>query len=142
MPTQAPSRMPGGRAPSDPQCPCPLPAAQLQLQLLRATPSTEQLPVQLQVQPQVQPPASTKKVPCRNSVRLGVGWFFGCCAAGACSPAVFACTLVQRELTPGDPGPGFRPGRRRFLCQLPLWFYIYVKVCRFRRRSPMHVRHS
>jgi hypothetical protein len=22
-----------------------------------------------------------------------------------------------------------RPGRRRFLCQLPLWFYIYIYVC-------------
>jgi hypothetical protein len=42
--------------------------------------------------------------------------------AEACSPAVFACVSVQRELAPG--GPGLRPGRGRFLCQLPLWFYI------------------
>jgi hypothetical protein len=32
--------------------------------------------------------------------------------------------VVQREPNPGGPGSGLRPGRRRFLCQLPLWFYI------------------
>jgi hypothetical protein len=49
-------------------------------------------------------------------------------AAEARSPAVFTCVPVQRELTPGGPGSGLRPGRKRFLCQLPLWFYIYVCV--------------
>jgi hypothetical protein len=34
--------------------------------------------------------------------------------------------VVQREPTPGGPGSGLRPGRKRFLCQLPLWFYIYL----------------
>jgi hypothetical protein len=33
--------------------------------------------------------------------------------------------VVQREPTPGGPGPGLCPGRRCFTCQLPLWFYIY-----------------
>jgi hypothetical protein len=44
----------------------------------------------------------------------------GLIAAEAFSPAVFTCTSVQREPTPGGPGSGLRPGRRRFLCQLPL----------------------
>jgi hypothetical protein len=35
----------------------------------------------------------------------------------------FARTSVQREPLFGGPGPGFRPGRRCFPCQLPLWFY-------------------
>jgi hypothetical protein len=46
-------------------------------------------------------------------------------ASEACSPAVFTCVSAQRELTPGGPGSGLRPGRKRFLCKLPLWFYIY-----------------
>jgi hypothetical protein len=33
--------------------------------------------------------------------------------------------VVQRGPTPGGPGPGLRPGHGRFLCQLPLGFYIY-----------------
>jgi hypothetical protein len=36
----------------------------------------------------------------------------------ACSPAVFTCMSVQRELTPGGPGSGLRPGRRRSPSQL------------------------
>jgi hypothetical protein len=36
------------------------------------------------------------------------------------SALVYTCTSVQRELTPGGPGSGLRPGRKRFLCQLPL----------------------
>jgi hypothetical protein len=50
-------------------------------------------------------------------------------AAEALSPAVFVYTSVQREPAPGGPGSGLRPGRRRFLCQLPLWFYIYIWTC-------------
>ena len=45
-------------------------------------------------------------------------------AAEACSPAVFTCMSVHREPAPGGPGSGLRRGRKRFLCQLPLWFYI------------------
>jgi hypothetical protein len=52
-------------------------------------------------------------------------------AAEARSPAVFTCTSVQRELTPGGPGSGLRPGRKRFLRQLPLWFYV---CCSIRQR--------
>jgi hypothetical protein len=35
---------------------------------------------------------------------------------------------ASREPTPGGPGSGsgLRPGRKRFLCQLPLWFYMYI----------------
>jgi hypothetical protein len=42
-------------------------------------------------------------------------------AAGArVQPGGIYVHVVQREPTPGGPGPGLRPGRRRFLCQLPL----------------------
>jgi hypothetical protein len=58
-------------------------------------------------------------------------WFY--------SPAVFACMSVQRELAPGGPGPGLRPGRKRFLCQLPLWFYIYTSIRRTRAASDQAV---
>jgi hypothetical protein len=34
------------------------------------------------------------------------------------------CVYVVQK-TPEGPGSGLRPGRKRFLCQLPLWFYIY-----------------
>jgi hypothetical protein len=34
--------------------------------------------------------------------------------------------VVQREPTPGGPGLGLRRGRKRFLCQLPLWFYVLL----------------
>jgi hypothetical protein len=46
--------------------------------------------------------------------------------------------VVQRGPTPGGPGSGLRPGRKRFLCQLPPWFYImqprraarrYLRMC-------------
>jgi hypothetical protein len=37
---------------------------------------------------------------------------------------------VQREPTPEGPGSGFRLGRKRLLCQLPLWFYISFAVSR------------
>jgi hypothetical protein len=32
--------------------------------------------------------------------------------------------MVQREPTRGGPGSGLRPGRRRFVCQLPLWLVL------------------
>jgi hypothetical protein len=35
-------------------------------------------------------------------------------------PAVFTCMSVHREPTTGGPGSGWRQGRKRFLCQLPL----------------------
>jgi hypothetical protein len=41
---------------------------------------------------------------------------------------------AARAPTPVNPGPGWRPGRGRFLCQLPPWLYIFasffcVKKC-------------
>jgi hypothetical protein len=33
--------------------------------------------------------------------------------------------VVQREPTPGSPGSGLRPGRKRVLCQLPLWVWVF-----------------
>jgi hypothetical protein len=41
-------------------------------------------------------------------------------------PGGICVHVVHREPTPGGPGPGLRRGRKRFLCQLPLWFYIYL----------------
>jgi hypothetical protein len=41
-------------------------------------------------------------------------------AAEACSPAVFTCVSVHRKPAPGGPGSGWRQGRKRLLCQLPL----------------------
>jgi hypothetical protein len=43
--------------------------------------------------------------------------------------------VVHRGPTPGGPGSGLRPGRKRFLRQLPLWFYIGRK--RFLRQLPL-----
>jgi hypothetical protein len=36
--------------------------------------------------------------------------------------------MVHREPTSGGPGSGLRRGRKRFLCQLPLWFYICLSI--------------
>jgi hypothetical protein len=41
------------------------------------------------------------------------------CSRGVQPGGIYVC-VVQREPTPGGPGSGLRPGRRRFLCQLPL----------------------
>jgi hypothetical protein len=69
---------------------------------------------------------STERIPRDKSPNLARrGEALSPIAAEACSPAVFTCTSVQREPTPGGPGSGLRQGRKRFLCQLPLWFYIY-----------------
>jgi hypothetical protein len=46
------------------------------------------------------------------------------CSRGV-QPGGIYVYVVQREPTPGGPGSGLRPGRKRFLCQLPLWFYIF-----------------
>ena len=46
------------------------------------------------------------------------------CSRGV-QPGGIYVYVVQREPTPGGPGSGLRPGRKRVLCQLPLWFYIY-----------------
>jgi hypothetical protein len=42
------------------------------------------------------------------------------CSRAGVQPGGIYVYVVQREPTPGGPGPGLRPGRRRFLCQLPL----------------------
>jgi hypothetical protein len=44
----------------------------------------------------------------------------GACEGQARVVLVFTCA-------PGGPGSGLRLGRKRFLCQLPLWFYIYLE---------------
>jgi hypothetical protein len=49
------------------------------------------------------------------------------CSRGV-QPGGIYVHVVQREPTPGGPGSGVRPGRRRFLWQLPLWFYINPKT--------------
>jgi hypothetical protein len=41
------------------------------------------------------------------------------CSRGV-QPGGIYVYVVQREPTPGGPGPGLRRGRKRFLCQLPL----------------------
>jgi hypothetical protein len=46
------------------------------------------------------------------------------CSRGV-QPGGICVYVVQREPTPEGPGSGLRPGRGRFLYQLPLWFYIY-----------------
>jgi hypothetical protein len=50
--------------------------------------------------------------------------------------ALILC-VVHREPTPGGPGSGLRRGRRRFLCQLPLWFYISIGRKRFLCQLPL-----
>jgi hypothetical protein len=44
------------------------------------------------------------------------------CSRGV-QPGGIYVYVVHREPTPGGPGSGLRRGRKRFLCQLPLWFY-------------------
>jgi hypothetical protein len=56
------------------------------------------------------------------------------CSRGV-QPGGIHAYVVQRELTPGGPGSGLRPGRKRFLCQLPLWFYIYASYSSCRSGS-------
>jgi hypothetical protein len=41
------------------------------------------------------------------------------CSRGV-QPGGICVYVVQREPTPGGPGLGLRPGRKRFLFQLPL----------------------
>jgi hypothetical protein len=41
------------------------------------------------------------------------------CSRGVQPGGIYAY-VAQREPTPGGPGSGLRPGRKRFLCQLPL----------------------
>ena len=41
------------------------------------------------------------------------------CSRGV-QPGGIYVYVVQREPTPGGPGSGLRPGRKRFLCHLPL----------------------
>jgi hypothetical protein len=48
------------------------------------------------------------------------------CSRGV-QPGGICVYVVQREPTPGGPGSGLRPGRKRFLFQLPLWFYIFAR---------------
>ena len=48
-----------------------------------------------------------------------------CTYVGICGGCLGICAyVVQREPTPGGPGSGWRRGRKRFLCQLPPWFYV------------------
>jgi hypothetical protein len=50
------------------------------------------------------------------------------CSRGV-QPGGICVYVVQREPTPGGTGWGLCPGRRRFPCQLPLWFfYIYTAL--------------
>jgi hypothetical protein len=49
------------------------------------------------------------------------------CSRGV-QPGGIYMHVVQREPTPGGPGSGLRPGRKRFPCQPPLWFYIYIYI--------------
>jgi hypothetical protein len=52
------------------------------------------------------------------------------CSRGV-QPGGIYVYVVQRGPTPGGPGSGLRQGRKRFLCQLPLWFYIYYASSRW-----------
>jgi hypothetical protein len=47
---------------------------------------------------------------------------------GISTEGALVYTDTPPEPTPGGLGSGLRPGRRRFLCQLPLWFYIYLAL--------------
>jgi hypothetical protein len=51
------------------------------------------------------------------------------CSRGVQPGGIYVYVGTAREPTPGGPGSGLRPGRRRFLCQLPLWFYLYIYIC-------------
>jgi hypothetical protein len=68
------------------------------------------------------------------------------CSRGV-QPGGICVYVVQREPTPGGPGSGLCRGRRRFLCQLPLWFYILVtnqvtttatQTCQRKMKKPAH----
>jgi hypothetical protein len=50
------------------------------------------------------------------------------CSRGV-QPGGIYVYVVHREPTPGGPESGLRRGRKRLLCRLPLWFYIYDNVC-------------
>jgi hypothetical protein len=50
------------------------------------------------------------------------------CSRGVQPGGIYAY-VVHREPPPGGPGSGLRRGRRRFLYQLPLWFYIAAEAC-------------
>jgi hypothetical protein len=41
---------------------------------------------------------------------------------------VFSGLLALPEVRGPGSGSGLRPGRQRLLCQLPLWFYIYIHI--------------
>jgi hypothetical protein len=68
-----------------------------------------------------------------HSVAQARAWTDGGCDAGrgfafdgvGARPHRVVRLRHAREPTPGGPGSGLRRGRRRFLCQLPLWFYMY-----------------
>jgi hypothetical protein len=44
-------------------------------------------------------------------------------------------SVVHREPTPGGPGSGWRRGRKRLICQLPLWSYLYIRLPEVRGRA-------
>jgi hypothetical protein len=58
------------------------------------------------------------------------------CSRGV-QPGGICAYVVHREPNPGVPGSGLRRGRKRFLCQLPLWSYALVP----NTRNPAHCSH-
>jgi hypothetical protein len=73
-----------------------------------------------------------------HSVAQARAWTDGGCDAGrgfafdgvGARPHRVVGLRHTREPTPGGPGSGLRRGRRRFLCQLPLWrFYTLLSIC-------------
>jgi hypothetical protein len=45
--------------------------------------------------------------------------------------------VIHRKPTPGGPGSGLlRRGRKCFICQLPLWFHMYLRVRGTARADP------
>jgi hypothetical protein len=58
------------------------------------------------------------------------------CSRGV-QPGGIYVHVVQREPAPGGPGSGLRPGRRRFLHRLPLWFYsVYRRSIEIKTEAP------
>jgi hypothetical protein len=53
-------------------------------------------------------------------------------------PGGICVYVVQREPTPGGPGSGLCRGRKRFICQLPLWSCIYCWHCVYPDRRSSH----